>query len=172
MTTYKCKACGGHWAEGVTRDHQEDQECRACAVERVNLLTVFYKSAMDRSECLERMAKDLSGELEAEVVETDALRKRLVDASRTIHNLEAELHAAAEPWRVQSALLDAATRERDTLRARVAELEAAGRKVLTTYGENTTANLKTLFGEPVVPDTITTSDALAAAIDHLSNLIN
>ena len=87
MTTYKCKACGGHWAEGVTRDHQEDQECRACAVERVNLLTVFYKSAMDRSECLERMAKDLSGELEAEVVETDALRKRLVDASRTIHNL-------------------------------------------------------------------------------------
>jgi len=30
MTTFKCRACGGHWSEGPTRDHREDQACRYC----------------------------------------------------------------------------------------------------------------------------------------------
>lgn len=59
-------------------------------------------------------------ERDAEIRETDALKSRLVDAAKEINalrvqvaNLESQVAAAAEPWMVQSAMLNAVTTERD-----------------------------------------------------------
>jgi predicted nucleic acid-binding Zn-ribbon protein len=99
MTSFKCKACGDQWTEGVTRDHREDQECRNCSRGRAEILTAFYKSSMDRAEAAERTVKSLSEELEAEVVETDALKSRLVESNNRVKDNEIQITRMAETIR-------------------------------------------------------------------------
>ncbi len=33
MTTFRCRACGGAWSEGPTRDHDESALCRHCLLD-------------------------------------------------------------------------------------------------------------------------------------------
>jgi chromosome segregation ATPase len=64
--------------------------------------------------------QDIANALAREVRETDALKLRLVEASREVNalrvqvaNMEAQSAAAVEPWYVQSAMLSSVTIERD-----------------------------------------------------------
>ena len=67
--------------------------------------------------------QDIANALVREVRETDALKMRLVEATKEINalrvqvtNLESQVAAAAEPWLVQSAMLNSVTTQRDRYR--------------------------------------------------------